>query len=787
MADLARSQSEIIRDNPIGDGLAAFNLLFKSICYKNELSHTPDALRSVETKDLRSLTISILLTLQDLPAAKQLSSARSGALEDDLLKLISAAASKDFDFSRVRPLLNAALADDLDDALIWDKAYCAVTESTPPPRLTPSALSSFQQTPWLHNTGSFINSSEYRQHVDKVLREELDPFYVGLPGFRGVYFGRMSGLDAASQAVWTECNKGSSPLFGIEGWSGWPVEAKESDVLTWLEDILTKLAAFAEPYRPTPTPRRRLLVQPNKPIHGSTGERKLDVGLVDEPEAGKDSKCHWSQILVLGELKSNRSADIASKAWLDLGRYAREVLAAQETRRFVLGFTLCGPLMRLWEFDRLGGIASDKFDINECGLQFISTILGFLWMSEEELGFDPTVVTEGTQQFIDINKDGSTERLVIDKLMVRAPCIAGRATTCWMAHRKEDPQTRLVIKDSWQYMERDEEGALLQQATEMGVVRVARYYHHETVQVRGTNDDIRSNVRGGLDITTATNYRPERSMPPRTAIESGASRGRTSSSTGKKRLSSQLGAPLPYRKRSCSASPTKAGGALPNRVHRRLVLQDCGKPIYKASSRSALLTALGGCIEGHQSLYNAGFLHRDISVNNLMINEDDDNLPWDSFLIDLDLAVRNSREGSSGAKGKTGTRAFMAIGALLGEQHSFMHDLESFFWVLFWICVHYDGPDKSRVVSEFDRWNYNSMEALATEKKGQVSHEGDFIRTAQENFTPYYQPLIHWINTLRKAVFPDGGRWETEEIRLYDQMRTIIKDACNDPKVSAER
>jgi len=46
---------------------------------------------------------------------------------------------------------------------------------------------------------------------------------------------------------------------------------------------------------------------------------------------------------------------IASKAWLDLGTYAREVLATQDTRRFVLGFTLCGLLMRIWEFDRLGG------------------------------------------------------------------------------------------------------------------------------------------------------------------------------------------------------------------------------------------------------------------------------------------------------------------------------------------------------------------------------------------------------------------------------------------------
>ncbi|KAK3952628.1 hypothetical protein QBC32DRAFT_138831 [Pseudoneurospora amorphoporcata] len=72
----------------------------------------------------------------------------------------------------------------------------------------------------------------------------------------------------------------------------------------------------------------------------------------------------------------------------------------------------------------------------------------------------------------------------------------------------------------------------------------------------------------------------------------------------------------------------------------------------------------------------------------------------------------------------TGTRAFIAIGVLLGEQYSFMHDLESFFWVLFWICVHYDRPNESRVVNEFNKWNYISPKTLAGLKKGQVVYEG---------------------------------------------------------------
>ncbi|KAH7016319.1 uncharacterized protein B0I36DRAFT_254039 [Microdochium trichocladiopsis] len=766
MADLARSQ--IIKENPIGKGLDAFRASFSLICEGASVPCTPDSLGRLDREGKNDSTASLRIS-------RLLRSSGSGKnLLSDLSRLNSAVNSDDFDLNSIKPLLNAALTDDPDDAVIWNEVYHAVTESTPPPRPTASSL---HQTPWLHNTSSFANSSEGRKDVDRVLKLELGPLYVGLPRFYETYFGRVAGLETAAEAVFKECKGGSNPLFH-EGWSGWPKDANQDDVLSWFAGVCEKLAAFAEHHGSNPACRRRPLAQPNKPIRGSTGERKLDVGFVNDTKADKDSQCHWSRVLVPGELKSNPLADTASKAWLDLGRYAREVLAAQDTRRFVLGFTICGSLMRIWEFDRLGGVASEQFDINKDGLQFVSTVLGFLWMNEEELGFDPTIMTANNERFIEIERDGATERLIIDRVMQRARCIAGRATTCWKAHREGHPQSSLVIKDSWQYPERDEEGEFLREVTGKGVVNMARYYHHETVQVHGMDDDIQSNVRGGLDVTRATNYRPERSMPPPSTTISGASRkGRSNSIAGKKRSSSRTGAALPPTKRSCSASPTKASSnAMPNRLHRRVILQDYGVPIYKASSRSSLLAALEGCIEGHESLHKAGFLHRDISINNLMINEDDENISWPSFLIDLDLAVREQRQGASGAKGKTGTRAFMAIGALLGEQHSFMHDLESFFWVLFWICIHYNGPGESRIIPRFEKWNYVDTEELAGMKLGVVAKEAIFMKTITDNFSPYYQPLIPLLVRLRKTVFSGGGPWEQEDDGLYSRMREALQE-----------
>jgi hypothetical protein len=127
---------------------------------------------------------------------------------------------------------------------------------------------------------------------------------------------------------------------------------------------------------------------------------------VDDLNAGEDSKCHWSQILVLGKFKKNPLADTASKAWLDLGRYAREVFAAQDTRRFVLGFTLCGPFMRLWQFDRLGGIASSQFNIHDDAFQFVSAIFAFLRMDKEQLGFDLTIILTKSAKYIEIKRNG---------------------------------------------------------------------------------------------------------------------------------------------------------------------------------------------------------------------------------------------------------------------------------------------------------------------------------------------------------------------------------------------
>jgi hypothetical protein len=86
--------------------------------------------------------------------------------------------------------------------------------------------------------------------------------------------------------------------------------------------------------------------------------------------------------------------------------------------------------MRLCLFDRLGGVASGSFDVNKDGQMFVSVILGYLWMNEEELGFDRTIMEGDDTRYTEIQRDSQMERLYLEELMKRQGSVVGRATTC---------------------------------------------------------------------------------------------------------------------------------------------------------------------------------------------------------------------------------------------------------------------------------------------------------------------------------------------------------------------
>ena len=164
-----------------------------------------------------------------------------------------------------------------------------------------------------------------------------------------------------------------------------------------------------------------------------------------------------------------------------------------------------------------------------------------------------------------------------------------------------------------------------------------------------------------------------------------------------------------------------------------------------------------------------------------MLNEAED----DGFLIDFDLAIRLDREEPSGAKRRTGTKVFMSIGALLGDQHTFLHDLESFFWVLFWICIHCLGPKergkvRHRKVDPYEQWNYAEPQDLAKRKSGEMN----LFERNQKPYTEYCKPLVPCLEKLQKAIFSNGREEKIEDARLYSKMKSILREARDEIKAN---
>jgi serine/threonine protein kinase len=178
-------------------------------------------------------------------------------------------------------------------------------------------------------------------------------------------------------------------------------------------------------------------------------------------------------------------------------------------------------------------------------------------------------------------------------------------------------------------------------------------------------------------------------------------------------------------------------------------------------------------LSGHESLYRAGILHRDISHGNIMLSEQD----GDGFLIDLDHAIRLVEHKPSKGARKTGTGVFMAIQVLMGEHHTFKHDLESFFWVLFWLGIHWDGPNrKRRTGTVFSKWNTMTTRDLAIAKMGEVFDADIFSEDMENHFSDYCKALIPCLMGLHDEIFGPLWRKDDDEA-LYSRMINVLEEA----------
>ena len=266
----------------------------------------------------------------------------------------------------------------------------------------------------------------------------------------------------------------------------------------------------------------------------------------------------------------------------------REVYKSQDTRRFCHGFTLCGDMMRVWKYDRGGIYAAPPFSVNEDGRRFVTVVLGYLLMGDDELGFDTTVARDGDRRYIPISQDGIEKQFFIERTLHRQACIIGRATTCWKV-TLEGETTPFVIKDSWQYVGKDDEGELLMDVANAGVRHVAPCYHCASVRTDDDkDDDFSSCVRKELDLLSGKKWKPRKGR-----AGSVSSMGCSSSSSYKRVASTALDGDRSQKRSRLNAqgdsgNDNPSEDQLQNRIHKR-VMSICGKQLNLAKTIIGLL------------------------------------------------------------------------------------------------------------------------------------------------------------------------------------------------------
>ncbi|SZF02529.1 unnamed protein product [Blumeria hordei] len=197
-----------------------------------------------------------------------------------------------------------------------------------------------------------------------------------------------------------------------------------------------------------------------------------------------------------------------------------------------------------------------------------------------------------------------------------------------------------------------------------------------------------------------------------------------------------------------------------------VAISPVGKPISDFNTPLEVIIGLCDALKAHRSLFiDAKILHRDISVNNILLKICDDPKDYGGILIDLDLATL-FKDGK--AEGKletmTGTMQFMALEILKNSftvpgtvvSHSYRHDLESFFYVLVWICIRYGWPDnKSPHLDFLRKWYSGTAEEIYNNKKLQMKPE-EFEKEVYERISPTFKVAQNLVLKIWKILFRKG-------------------------------
>ncbi|RUS35244.1 hypothetical protein BC938DRAFT_473790 [Jimgerdemannia flammicorona] len=322
-------------------------------------------------------------------------------------------------------------------------------------------------TPLKTTSVSIISERETRDSMDPALKSELDGhLHSGIATLVNTLFPELPN----STAIFKQCKKAKLYDHGE-----WPNLTNEAEFANLANSITSFVYGNNN--------NLSFCAHGGIRLDGVKANRKPDVvALHSDPTT---FPAHWKSVYAVFELKSNVEAD-THETLIQLASYVREIFGAQDIRESVIGIILCGNSMRVWQFDRAGGIGSTSINPNQHPKTFIRIIAGLSTMCTNRVGFNTAI---SPNRAIKIGRN----TFQLGNILFHHSVVCGRGTTVYKAHTVRNPSQLFAVKISWRHHLRDCEGSMLKRVTEtLGKnSRVVRHHNHED---RKTTNDIRHNL-----------------------------------------------------------------------------------------------------------------------------------------------------------------------------------------------------------------------------------------------------------------------------------------------------
>ncbi|KAJ3519152.1 hypothetical protein NMY22_g13333 [Coprinellus aureogranulatus] len=184
--------------------------------------------------------------------------------------------------------------------------------------------------------------------------------------------------------------------------------------------------------------------------------------------------------------------------------YIQQIMAHQPNRWFVRSALISGRYIQLLHFDRSGGQITRFIDYHERPDLFLHLIVGLCSADEADVGFDKSI--EWTINESGRKASGRLRTCGPDKVqwyplvsvepIIHQIGIRGRATTCWVVYDPDNPEERLLVKDSWNAEGRTLEHVHFDNAKD--IIGLAKKISDEGVRI--TVEEFRCSSTHGQDL-----------------------------------------------------------------------------------------------------------------------------------------------------------------------------------------------------------------------------------------------------------------------------------------------